>query len=260
MNKNARSFLTFCLLTMGLTGLGGCATTPTDPDDRAAFEQTNDPLEPTNRAIFGFNQFVDHWLLRPVAKGYDYVMPEYAQNRVHYFLDNLGEPVNFFNNVLQGHVTDGAGTLGRFAVNTTFGGLGLFDTATDWDLPEKRGDFGQTLYTYGVGEGPYLVLPIFGPSNPRDGVGLAADIVMDPWSYVANAEFDDGTAFAITATRFGTELIDKRVRTLPVTDQLEKQSFDYYATIRSISRQYRARQLQGESTDVPGGASFSPSN
>ena len=253
MTHNLLSFLFLTVLLGGTLLQGGCATVPTDPDEKAAFKETNDPLEPLNRGVFGFNQVVDRYLIRPVAKGYDYVVPEYAQDRVHTFLSNLGEPVNFFNNILQGRGSDAADTGARFVMNSTVGVLGLFDVATEMGTPERRGDFGQTLYTYGVGSGPYIVLPIFGPSNPRDAVGLAADLVMDPWAYVANAEFKDSTANYITYGRFGTELIDSRVRTLKLTDSLEKSSLDYYATMRSISRQYRQKQLEGQATEVPGG-------
>ncbi len=258
MTKNTLSLLSMILLLGGTFGLGGCASVPTDPEERAAFEETNDPIEPFNRGVFGFNQVLDRFLIKPIAQGYDYIVPDYAQDRVHTFLNNLGEPVNFFNNVLQGRGSDAADTSGRFLVNSTVGVLGLFDVASEMGTPERRGDFGQTLYTYGVGGGPYLVLPLFGPSNPRDGVGLAGDFLMDPWSYAANAAFDDSTANYITYGRFGTQLIDSRARTLKLTDSLEKSSLDYYATMRSISRQYREKQLEGEATDMPGGG-MSPS-
>lgn len=258
MTKNTLSLLSFLLLG-GTMVLGGCATVPTDPEEKAVYDEANDPIEPFNRGVFAFNQVLDRYLIKPVAQGYDYLLPDYAQDRVHTFLNNLGEPVNFFNNVLQGRGSDAMDTSGRFLMNSTVGVLGLFDVAKDMGVPERRGDFGQTLYTYGVDSGPYLVLPLIGPSNPRDAVGLAGDIVMDPWQYVLDSQFDDSTTNWIVYGRMGTQVIDSRSRTIELTDSLEKSSLDYYATMRSISRQYRDKQLSGQSTEVPGGSSFSPS-
>lgn len=258
MNKN-NTFVLALLLT-SLIAVSGCATKPTDPDELIEYNEANDPLEPTNRFIFGFNQIVDKVIITPVTKVYRYVVPEYGRQRIGGIIDNLGEPVNFFNNVMQGRGSDAADTVARFAMNSTVGLFGMFDVAKDLGVPERHADFGQTLHTYGVGEGPYLVLPLLGPSNPRDAAGFAADMAMDPWNYAAHKIDGHDTAQTVRYVRWGTTIIDRRDATLDLTDQLERDSFDYYATMRSISRQYRAKQLQGQDANVPGAASLSPSN
>ena len=164
------------------TTLAGCATPPPDddPDGKAEFEQINDPLEPTNRAIFSFNQEVDTYFLRPVAQGYRFAVPRYGRDRVSDFLDNLKTPLYLANDLLQGNFTMAGATIERFLLNTTFGVAGLMDVADPLGIPGHQSDFGQTMGVWGVGEGPYLVLPLFGPSNPRDAVGMAVESFGDP--------------------------------------------------------------------------------
>lgn len=245
MTKNLLTLSLVLALQAGL--IAGCATVPQDPEERAVYKETNDPLEPTNRFIFGFNQFLDKYLITPATEAYRFVVPEYGRERVGSVLNNLGEPVNFVNDALQGRGSDAGDTVARFAMNSSFGVLGLFDVAKDLGVPERHGDFGQTLYTYGVGEGPYLVLPLFGPSNVRDAAGLGADLVIDPWGYVGQGD----TVEALQWTRYGATVLDRRDATLDMTQKLEKESLDYYATMRSISRQYRAKQLQNQMDKSP---------
>ena len=155
--------------------LAGCATPPHDPVARAAFEQTNDPLEPMNRKILDLNLFLDRILLKPVTKVYIAVLPEAGPRRLHRALDNMKEPVVLINNMLQGRPEHAGIAAGRFVVNTTLGLAGLFDVAKTWGLDKDTGDFGQTLFILGLPEGPYLILPVLGPSNPRDAVGMGMD-------------------------------------------------------------------------------------
>ena len=169
---------------MMAASLGGCATPPTDPGARAEFEQINDPMEPLNRYFFELNRFLDFILLHPWADTYNRIVPETGRTHIHNALDNVGNPLNVVNEALQGRGTDSVTTIGRFLVNSTLGIGGLFDVATDFGLPAKKADFGQTLYVWGLPEGPYMVLPIFGPSNPRDGVGLGVDSYADPVGWV----------------------------------------------------------------------------
>ena len=165
--------------------VAACATPPTDPVARAEFDKTNDPLEPMNRKILDFNLFLDRILIKPVAEGYRWIVPEYARNRMRNFLDNLNEPVIFINDTLQGEFHRANTTAGRFLFNSTFGVGGLWDRASQIGMEKQSGDFGQTLYTWGVPDGPYLVLPLLGPSNPRDIVGMVVDGYADPFSYLA---------------------------------------------------------------------------
>ena len=230
----------FLCLSGALLFLVGCAMPPADPAGRAEFDATNDPLEPMNRAIFGFNDILDTILFKPVAKAYRFVFPQFGRNMVRHFLDNLGEPVVFANDVLQGEFHRADITMGRFMANSTIGLGGLFDIATPTGLPEQTGDFGQTLYHYHFPEGPYLVLPILGPSNPRDAIGMAADGEMDPFGWLAS-HFGHGGATWYRWIAWG---IDERSRNIESLDEIKKNSLDFYAQLRSLSRQHRAAELR----------------
>ena len=219
--------------------IGGCATPPTDPAQRAIYEQNNDPLEPTNRKIFAFNEFLDHAVIRPIAKTYVFVVPEMGREAIHNMLDNMKEPTLFFNNVLQGELKRAGITLGRFVINTAFGLGGAVDLATPSGLERQPADFGQTLYVWGLGSGPYLVLPIFGPSNPRDAIGQGFDSYADPLTILAN---DHGLTQLMTA-RLVVGGIDDRARVLDELDDLEKNAVDFYAELRSLSQQHRNAEL-----------------
>ena len=163
------------LISLAFAGLllAGCATAP-PPEDKeavAAFKEANDPYEPFNRAMLDFNLALDKAILRPVTSVYLEVVPDPLQTNVHNFLQNLRGPVIFANDLLQGEL-DRAGTaLLRFAMNSTFGILGINDFAAEVGIEKHDEDFGQTLAIWEVESGPYLVLPVFGPSSPRDGVG-----------------------------------------------------------------------------------------
>jgi phospholipid-binding lipoprotein MlaA len=221
--------------------IGGCATPPKDPAQRAAFEQTNDPLEPMNRAIFDFNDKAYTYVLFPVASVYD-VIPSTARTGIHNALDNLGEPVVFANKALQGDGSSAAAAIGRLLLNSIFGFGGLIDVASNNGLQEpKAGDFGATLYTYGVGEGPYLVLPLFGPSNPRDAVGMAADSEANPWPWVLYTTYPEQFAMAGLS---GIDLISGKRDSY---EQGKRTSLDFYAFLRSAYRQNRQFELTGKS-------------
>lgn len=216
----------------------GCATPPPadDKEALAEFEQTNDPLEPMNRAIFDFNDAVDKALIKPVAQGYRAVVPAFGRERVRDVLNNLRSPIVFANDVLQGEPDRAMQTLMRFAFNTGFGIGGLFDLAAPGGIPYHDEDFGQTFAVWGMGEGPYLVLPILGPSNPRDAGGLAVEWLADPFDIWMD---NTGRDWAIW-TRTGVGGVDKRENYLDTLDEIEKSSVDYYAAMRSLYRQRRA--------------------
>ncbi len=220
--------------------LAGCATPPSDPAERAAFERTNDPLEPTNRKILEANMVLDKILLRPVAKAYVTILPEEARDALRRVLDNLKEPVVVINNVLQGRLDSAGITVGRFVVNSTLGVAGLMDVASKWGMERQPADFGQTLYVWGLPEGPYLILPVFGPSNPRDAIGMGVDAYIDPFALLATAENAD----ELEISRFVLDGVDQRARVLDVLDDLQKNSLDFYAALRSLSQQKRAAELR----------------
>ncbi len=226
-----------------LANLSACATAPTDPVERAEFEKNNDPLEPMNRTVFEFNQVVDRFLLKPAAQAYRYVMPDFARDIVGNVVYNAGEPVRMTNALLQGRATDAGKIFNRFLVNTTVGLGGMIDMGSESDLKPVVADFGQTLHVWGAPEGPYLVLPILGPSNPRDAVGFAVDSAAQPWGYVASELGNTGISYRYKIASIAAGGIDKRTRYLDALDALEKGSLDFYAQLRSVSRQHRHAEI-----------------
>src|ERR1051326_599389 len=232
-------FLGFCA-----AALAGCASA----GDMEALEN-NDPLEPFNRAVSSFNDRVDENVAVPLARAYSRILPEIVRNGIQHFIYNTELPITFANDILQFAPVRASQTLARFAVNSTLGLGGLFDPATGFKIPHHREDFGQTLGFYGVGEGPYLVLPFLGPAPPRDVAGRVADIFFDPLTYSGLRE-----AAWWGAGREAADLIDTRARNIDGLAALRAGSLDFYATIRSIYRQYRNAEIQnssGTSEDLP---------
>jgi len=221
--------------------LSACATPPSDPVARAEFDKTNDPLEPMNRKILDFNLFLDRILIKPVAEGYRWAVPEFGRNRLRNFLDNLNEPVIFINDSLQGELSRANTTAGRFLFNSTFGVGGLWDQASRIGMEKQTGDFGQTLYSWGVPDGPYLVLPILGPSNPRDAVGIVVDSYMDPFFWGLTVHYG---ATNSGLYRWIVTGIDERSRNIESFDEIQKNAIDLYAQVRSLWRQHRAAELR----------------
>src|SRR5260221_7850349 len=244
--RGAARTLTSSIALAVTLALAACAHPPAEATARAEYERNNDPAEPTNRVIFAGNKFVDDHALQPVARGYENHVPDRAQKSIHNFVSNLGQPAIAVNDALQGNFGRSWNTIQRFAINTTVGGVGLFDVATDWNRPGHLADFGQTLGVWGIGPGPSVQLPIFGPSNVRDSIGKVADLLTDP------ANFAPGGAVAtITAASGGAGFIDKRADLLSTTDPLERDSHDYYVALRSITAQRRAALVtEGKAGDV----------
>jgi phospholipid-binding lipoprotein MlaA len=233
------------LLRLGLTvtallAVCACATVPRDPVALAAFKATNDPWEPLNRKTFAFNQGVDRAILKPIAKAYIHVVPARGRDGIRNFVKNLGEPAVLANTLLQGQFKRAGTTAGRFVLNSTIGIGGIMDFAGRHGLQRQIGDFGQTLYVWGVHEGPYLVLPIFGPSSPRDAIGNAADVFLNPFVYVV-PHYKYRTVFTIIETVLGG--IDERARNIDVLDEIQHEAVDFYAAMRSLYRQNRAAEL-----------------
>ena len=231
------------LLALALA-MGGCASIPADPAGRAAYEAANDPFEPTNRVIFAGNMFLDNWAIAPLAEGYRDVIPDIGQLWIRNFLHWLREPTVLANNVLQGNMSSAGKTSARFMINTLVGPIGLRDMAKQAGYDRQVGDFGQTLHVWGFPEGPYLMLPLLGPSNVRDGIGLGADTFMDPLRYV-EAVHDSVLA---SWGRFVLEGIDERAQNIDSLDELKRNSVDFYAELRSIVRQRRNAQLGVQSS------------
>ncbi|HEY4044394.1 MAG TPA: VacJ family lipoprotein [Rhodopila sp.] len=231
-------------------GLSGCATKPpaSDPDAVADYEQTNDPLEPTNRVFYAINNGIDTVILRPAALAYRYVLPSPVRDGVHNVLANIGLPVQLANDILEGKPRRAGDSTMRILINTTVGVFGIFDVATKWGYPDHDADFGMTLALWGVPEGPFLFLPVLGPSDPRDAAGFGMGIAMDPFTWIGTGPNHPGwTAFKWS--RFGLNAIDARERVLDSIDQIKKTALDPYATFRSLYRQHRHAQIENVRND-----------
>lgn len=243
-----RASLGALLISAGLAlGLSACATPPTDPDELAAYEEANDPLEPMNRYFFDLNNALDELVLKPFAGWYYILLPNFAQDGVRNALNNLRTPVVLANDLFQGEIDRAGTTIGRFFVNSTIGLADLFDVASEIGLAYHDEDFGQTLAVWGSGEGPYLVLPLLGPSNPRDATGRVVDQFLDPITYLAWSHDWIQTANFVRA---GVDVVDTRARNLKTLDEIKAGAIDYYATIRSLYRQQRNDAIRnGEPAD-----------
>lgn len=240
--KSRQRFLPFLLAAIMPAALMGCATRPpaSDPDAVAEYEANNDPAEPWNRGVYQVNEGIDTVLLRPAAVVYRAVLPQPVRTGVRNVLQNLSSPVTLINDALQGETDRFGTTLGRFVLNTTLGVGGIFEVAESFGLPRHTEDTGQTLATWGVGEGPYLFLPLLGPSNPRDLGGYAADIAMNPFTWVLMGS--DIPSY-VPWVRTGLTIVDAREAVLDTLDSVKQTSLDPYATIRSAYRQSRNREI-----------------
>lgn len=213
--------------------LGGCAssgTTADEDDQQTAVESSVDPWEPVNRPIFGFNRAVDRATLKPIATGYEKVIPSFMRSGVRNFSTNLRGPRNILNNFLQGKGGKGFSETGRFVVNSTIGLLGLVDVASRMGLEKHREDFGQTLAVWGVPDGPYVMVPFAGPQTLRDVFAFPLDVLADPLWYYEN----DSVRYALYALRF----TDLRARFLGQDDLLDE-AFDPYVRLREAYLQNR---------------------
>jgi phospholipid-binding lipoprotein MlaA len=222
------------IMAVGGLALAGCATTPPSGDALAA----NDPYEQTNRQILELNNKFDRFSMEPTLKLYFAVVPEDGRHGVHNFLGNLSKPTIFLNDVLQGEFTRGSQTAGRFLINTTLGLGGFFDPATKFGIPDHDEDFGQTLAVWGVKEGPYVVLPFLGPSNPRDAFGLAADVAGDPTNFIPVKQH----IWWIGVREYFT-LLDLKAQTYETIQGIQRSSVDYYAGLRSLYHQLRQNEI-----------------
>ena len=209
----------------------------------ARAEDERDPWEGFNRAMFDFNEGVDRWVLEPVAKGYDFVTPDELQRCIRNFFWNLKVPIQSVNGLLQGKPVQGASDVGRFTVNTTLGLAGFLDPATYFGLERHDEDFGQTLGVWGVPNGPYLVIPLLGPSTVRDAGGLAVDSFMAPGWYYLDA--------AVTVGSRVFETINTRSMYVDEIEHAREASVDFYSFVRNAYQQRRESLLRdrGETTE-----------
>lgn len=236
--KNTIATVLF-ICAMGL-GVSGCATTNNHSEPTAVY----DPIEPVNRATLAFNELLDKILFNPVTIVYRTAVPAAGRNMVTNFLSNLRTPVYLANEILQGDIQGAGLVLKRFAINTFTGFGGLLDTASWEGITYQPADFGQTLALWGFGSGPYIVLPILGPSTLRDAVGFAGDIAFDPlvwYAYNTDREW-------INYTRSGLTIIDAKDRTYNMLTDLRRNSGDYYTALQSVYVQRREAQIHNAKT------------
>lgn len=241
----SRKVLILGLMATLLGGTTACSNAPqaaqttphaqADNGDNETAAHDIDPLEPLNRGVYRFNTTVDGVVLKPATMIYRGVVPEEGRTMVTHFLENLYSPVVFANSVLQADPQNSFTTLWRFLINTSFGIGGLFDVASEAGLKNRPADLGETFAFYGADTGPYIVLPIIGPSNTRDAFGRLGDAFMNPFNYV-----DTGTSIALwTATA-----IDARSNNTKLIDSVYETSLDPYATFRSGYMQKRASEIK----------------
>ena len=222
MSKKFIYLITIMLLALSMAG---CSTT-----------SDKDPLEPMNRGIYKFNDVADKAVFKPVASGYKAITPTPIRAGINNFFNNLGNVVTIVNQLLQFKFNKAAETTGRFVVNTTVGILGFIDVASRTGFNSYKEDFGQTLGYWGVGSGPYLMLPILGPSNLRDTAGLITDwLFFDPIGYVENPQ--------VRNILIGMKFLDRRADLLPGSDLLDEAALDPYAFMRDAYSQRRINQI-----------------
>jgi len=228
------------LCAMGISAFlllaGGCAqTVPQDNDPTNA----SDPLEGMNRFFFDLNQRLDNHAAQPAATAYKNNIPKDVRGGLHNLLDNLGGPVNVANDLLEAQFENAGIAAGRFLVNSTIGVAGIFDVATDWGMPGRNRDFGETLGTYGVPTGPYLVLPLRGSTDVRDFTGNYVDGFATPLHFV---RYDGNQYVGWMKSTLGS--MDIRAANLATYEDIERTSVDYYATMRTLYLERRARLIE----------------
>ena len=204
-----------------------------------AQEEVHDPLEKMNRGIFWFNDKADVYVFEPIAKGYDYITPNRVQHSVTNFFHNLRYPRYLVSDLVQFKFSQALEHTGRFLVNSTAGGLGLFDVASDMGLPENEEDFGLALAHHGVGPGAYVVLPVLGPSNVRDTVGTVVDFFLDPFVIFGFTNVRAGIQDPIIYGAYGLKLVNTRAELLDAVDTAKSSSLDYYLFVQGAYYQHR---------------------
>lgn len=201
-------------------------------------QEENGALEAYNRGMFKFNYQVDKYVMKPVAKGYRKITTPYVRERVNGALDNIKEPISAFNHILQGEFKESGVNLSRLLINTTLGLGGMYDVAGGWGLQPAKSGFDDTLAKWCIKDGPYIVLPLLGPATPRSTVGLIVDSVTNP-VYLSTLNTPAGTKDKINYGYTAVSVIAFRESALDLMDDLERNSVDYYTTMRSAFLQNR---------------------
>ena len=214
-------------------GLSGCATSN-------GVNEENATLESYNHAMFKFNNVVEKGVIRPVAKGYRKVTNEYIRQRVTNFFYNINEPIAMANHLLQGEFHDSGENLARFMINTTIGGLGLYDVAAKAGLEKKTTGFDETMATWCVPDGPYIILPILGPSTPRAATGWVVDGYSAPAYWAVNKSGDDEAMLAYYGANV-LKYLNTYAENVNLLESMEKGSVDYYETMKSAYLQNRGK-------------------
>jgi len=212
---------------------------PDDWDGELSASAVWDPIEPVNRGMLDVNDFLDTNILAPVARAYGWLMPDVMEKGIRNIFENLGEPATFFNQLLQGRFEEAGDSFARFTLNTTVGLVGFVNFADQIGMEREIADFGQTLYSWGVKSGPYLVLPIMGPTTTRDGVGNIVDTAADPLIWI-------GVTDVYSAGAAGLDGVSLRHEVGPSLEELRNSSIDWYATLRSAYIQDRRAFLRGD--------------
>jgi phospholipid-binding lipoprotein MlaA len=249
-----RMVLPLVLLAATAVAVPAAAQSNKSNDDLETLDEVNDPIEPVNRLVFEINMGVDKLLLRPAAEVYR-VLPQDVRDSVRNMFRNLDIPLTFVHDLLQGEGQRAVQSAQRFGINSTVGILGALDVAAGADrlnletgIPPHEEDLGQTFGVWGVGEGPYLMVPVLGPSNARDLVGRVGDSFLDPVQYLLRNEHRMGAGIIRTSIKG----LDQRSRTIETLDDIERNSIDFYATVRSLYRQHRKSEIaNGETPKNP---------
>lgn len=213
--------------------VAACASSATEQ------HEYDDPFEGYNRAMFSFNYQVDKYVIKPVAEGYRAVTTPFIRERISSVIDNLKEPVSAGNHLLQADPEASVKSLSRFVINSTLGLVGMFDVAEGWGLPKDKTTFNETFAKWCIPQGPFIVLPLLGPSTPRAATGMALDFVFDPvyWATYQDANVHDKVSWGYAIAQG----ITAREAALDILDDLERNSVDFYATMRSAYLQNQSK-------------------
>jgi len=236
-----RRFWKFAAI-LAVFGVSACTSAQQDTNGNL----DNDPFQTTNRKIFNLDQKLDAWTLKPTAVAYSEYIPSAIREPAHNLLANLDLPKTFANDLLQLEPRRAGQTVSRFVINSSLGVGGLFDVASDFGIAAHTEDFGQTLAVWGVGEGPYLIFPFFGPDPPRDAFGQIVDFFFDPTVYIHMKQHP----WWVLGREYVT-FVDLRARNMETVEDIERSSLDYYATTRSLYRQYRANEIRNGQAAPP---------
>lgn len=220
-------------MTVMVACVAACASSATEQ------HEYDDPFEGYNRAMFSFNYQVDKYVIKPVAEGYRAVTTPFIRERISSVIDNLKEPVSAGNHLLQADPEASVKSLSRFVINSTLGLVGMFDVAEGWGLPKDKTTFNETFAKWCIPQGPFIVLPLLGPSTPRAATGMALDFVFDPvyWATYQDANVHDKASWGYAIAQG----ITAREAALDILDDLERNSVDFYATMRSAYLQNQSK-------------------